>query len=198
MSVMLSGSDLSVTDVVRVARGGERVELDPEARDRMDSARAVVEAALHSGEPVYGLTTGVAERKRVLLNPEDRRSFNVRLVHSHRIAQGAPAPAEGIEDRTTNAPLSARRLAEMVGLTARVAAIELVVAAQAIDLRRAAGNTANADLCLGAGTDRAYRMVRELVPFIHAGDTLPPDLEPVVGLVTRGDPASELELPLDQ
>jgi len=106
--------------------------------------------------------------------------------------------AEGIEDRTTNAPLSARRLAEMVGLTARVAAIELVVAAQAIDLRRAAGNTANADLCLGAGTDRAYRMVRELVPFIHAGDTLPPDLEPVVGLVTRGDPASELELPLDQ
>jgi hypothetical protein len=41
-------------------------------------------------------------------------------------------------------------------------------------------------------------MVRELVPFIRAGDTLPPDLEPVVGLVTRGDPASELELPLDQ
>jgi len=44
-------------------------------------------------------------------------------------------------------------------------------------------------------------MLRELVPFIHAGDTLPPDLEPVVGLVTRGDPASnpasDLALPLD-
>jgi histidine ammonia-lyase len=112
--------------------------------------------------------------------------------------------AEGIEDRTTNAPLSARRLAEMVGLIARVAAIELVVAAQAIDLRRAAGDI-GADallgpdgLGLGRGTGRAYRMVRELVPFIHAGDTLPHDLEPVVGLVTRGDPASELELPVDQ
>src|SRR5215468_6365368 len=94
MSVMLSGSDLSVTDVVRVARGRARVELDPEARDRMASARAVVDAALRSGEPVYGLTTGVAERKRVLLDPEERRSVNVRLVHNHRIAQGALAPAD--------------------------------------------------------------------------------------------------------
>ena len=109
MSVRLSGSDLSVTDVVRVARGGERVELDPESRDRMASARAVVEAALHSGEPVYGLTTGVAERKRVLLDADERRSFSLRLVRNHR--------------------------------TARVAAIELAVAAQAIDLRRAAGKS---------------------------------------------------------
>src|SRR3954453_817507 len=94
MSVMLSGSLLSVTDVVRVARAGERVELDPEARDRMASARAVVEATLSSGEPVYGLTTGGAGRKPVLLAPHERRSFNVRLVHNHRIAQGAPAPAD--------------------------------------------------------------------------------------------------------
>src|SRR5712691_9183652 len=94
MSVMLSGSDLSVTDVVAVARAGELVSLDPLARDRMVAARAVVEAALYSGEPVYGLTTGVAERKRVLLNPSERQSFSIRLVHNHRIAQGALAPAD--------------------------------------------------------------------------------------------------------
>ena len=45
--------------------------------------------------------------------------------------------AAGIEDRTTMAPLAARRLAEMVSLGERVAAIELVVAAQAVDLRGA-------------------------------------------------------------
>ena len=38
---------------------------------------------------------------------------------------------EGIEDRATMAPLSARRLADMIALCARVAAIEFVVAAQA-------------------------------------------------------------------
>jgi hypothetical protein len=39
---------------------------------------------------------------------------------------------------------------------------------------------------LGLGTGRAYRMVRELVPFTQAGGTLLADLEPVVELVTRG------------
>jgi histidine ammonia-lyase len=66
----------------------------------------------------------------------------------------------------------------MVQLCARVAAIEFVVAAQAIDLR-APGE-------LGLGTGRAYRMIRELVPFTQADGTLPADLEPLVGLVTGG------------
>ena len=77
------------------------------------------------------------------------------------------------------APLSARRLADMVSLCTRVAAIELVVAAQAIDLR-APGQ-------LWRGTGRVYRLVRELVPFTHADGTLPADLEPLVELISRGD-----------
>ena len=86
---------------------------------------------------------------------------------------------EGIEDRTTMAPLAARRLAEMVGLGARIAAVELTIAAQAIDLRRPSS--------LGAGTSRAYDLVRSRVPFTAAGDALPPDLEPVVALVRAGE-----------
>ncbi len=85
---------------------------------------------------------------------------------------------EGIEDRTTMAPLSARRLAEMVELGARVAAVELTIAAQAIDLRR--------PTVLGAGSRRAYERVRAVVPFTDAGEALPPDLQPVVDLVRAG------------
>jgi histidine ammonia-lyase len=85
---------------------------------------------------------------------------------------------EGIEDRTTMAPLAARRLAEMVGLGARVAAIELTIAAQAIDLRRPAH--------LGAGTSLVFDLIRRKVPFTAAGEALPPDLEPVVELVRSG------------
>ena len=46
------------------------------------------------GEPVYGLTTGVAERKSFLLDPAQQQSFNRRLVLNHRIAQGDAAPAD--------------------------------------------------------------------------------------------------------
>jgi histidine ammonia-lyase len=101
------------------------------------------------------------------------------LAHPVSYELASSVKGEGIEDRATMAPLSARRLADMISLCARVAAIELVVAAQAVDLR-APGE-------LGLGTGRAYRMIRELVPFTQADGTLPADLEPLVDLVTRGD-----------
>jgi histidine ammonia-lyase len=87
------------------------------------------------------------------------------------------AHAEGIEDRATMAPLAARRLAEMVALGARVVAIELVVAAQAAELRGAA---------LGAGTAVAKDALRATVPFARAGDLVHQDLGPVVEAVVAG------------
>ena len=84
--------------------------------------------------------------------------------------------AEGIEDRTTMAPLAARRVVEMVGLGERIVAIELAVGAQATDLR---------GLRRGRGTDAAVAVVRGVVPFLGVGDAVA-DVEPLVGLVHAG------------
>ena len=94
MTIRLNGSDLTVTQVMAVARHGEAVALAPEAVEAMRRARAVVQDVLAGGEPVYGLTTGVGERKAFLLDPAERRQFNLRLVLNHRIAQGDVAPAD--------------------------------------------------------------------------------------------------------
>jgi histidine ammonia-lyase len=94
MTIMLNGSDLTVTQVVEVARHGAAVRLNPEALDTMRQARAIVQEALQSHQPVYGLTTGVAERKSFLLDPAERQRFNHRLVLNHRMAQGDDAPAD--------------------------------------------------------------------------------------------------------
>jgi histidine ammonia-lyase len=88
------------------------------------------------------------------------------------------AHAEGIEDRTTMAPLAARRTSEMVALGRRVAAVELAVAAQAAELRRAER--------LGRGTAAALRAVRRTTPYVGAGDVVP-DVEPLVAAVGRGE-----------
>ena len=77
------------------------------------------------------------------------------------------------------APLSARRLTEMVALAARVISIELAVAAQAVDLRRRRA--------LGRGTAAAHSLVRSHVPFTGRGMPLPPDLEPLTEAVERGE-----------
>ena len=113
------------------------------------------------GVPVQGLTA----EARLLAHPV---SFEL-VTTTH---------AEGIEERMTMAPLSARRLADMVGLGERILAIEFLIACQAVDLRGAAP--------LGAGTKRAYDQVREVIPFMDVGDGVPSDLEPVRDLIRSG------------
>lgn len=96
--------------------------------------------------------------------------------------------AEGIEDRTTMAPLAARRTAEMAGLGRRIAAIELTVAAQAVELRGLAPT--------GRGTGATIRTVRRVVPFVGPGAFVP-DVAPLAGLIAAGDfdPAIVLDPP---
>jgi histidine ammonia-lyase len=100
------------------------------------------------------------------------------LAHPVSFEVVSSSKAEGIEDRMTMAPLSARRLAEMTDLAARVIALELFVAAQAVDLRRPCR--------LGQGTEQAHRLVRELAGFTGRGEVPPADLEPLVDAVRAG------------
>jgi histidine ammonia-lyase len=94
MTVVLTGTDLTLDEVVRVARMGEPVELSPAAVARVRDARAVVERAVERGDSVYGVTTGVASRKRVPVSPEDTPEFNRRLIQSHRVGHGPDAPQD--------------------------------------------------------------------------------------------------------
>jgi histidine ammonia-lyase len=75
----------------------------------------------------------------------------------------------GVEDRTALASLGARRLSEMLDLGARVVAIELTVAAQAVDLRGA--------VPLGRGAADAHGWVRGRVPHLVSYEQMPLPLE---------------------
>lgn len=96
MNVELDGSSLTSRDLREIAEGRAAAVLAHDARRRMLAAREVVEEVLARGDGVYGLTTGVAERKRVLLEAGGRRAWNHLLVRSHRIAQGPAAPARTV------------------------------------------------------------------------------------------------------
>jgi histidine ammonia-lyase len=136
--------------------------------------------------PLTGLPDGLAPRQDLAENslgefgvPAQALAAEARLLASPVSFEVVTTThAEGIEDRMTMAPLAARRLAEMVDLGERLLAIELVLACQAIDLRKPAR--------LGAGTRAAYDRVRGLVPFMAEGDSVPADLEPVRELIRSG------------
>lgn len=67
--------------------------------------------------------------------------------------------SNGNLDRVSMSSLAARRTVELAQLCKSILAVELVVAAQAVDLRRPPR--------MGAGTSKLHRFVRDLVP--HAG-----------------------------
>ncbi len=91
------------------------------------------------------------------------------LAHPTTLELSTSSTAEGIEDRVIPTTLAARRLEEMSGLATYVAAVELVCAAQAVDLRKRAAD-------LGSGTGAVYALVREHVPFCGSGDAPTGDL----------------------
>jgi histidine ammonia-lyase len=94
MTVVLTGKALTLDEVVRVARSGERAELAPEAAERMQAARAVVDRAVARGDVAYGLTTGVASRKRAVVSGGEVGAFNRLMIQSHRVGQGPDAPED--------------------------------------------------------------------------------------------------------
>ena len=94
MPLALTGSGLTLADLVAVARTGERVELAPEALERMRRARAVAAAAIDGDAPVYGLSTGVGVRKRARVLRTEQTEFNRRLILNHLVGQGPAAPED--------------------------------------------------------------------------------------------------------
>jgi histidine ammonia-lyase len=94
MTVVLTGTGLTLDELLRVARGRERAELAPEAAERMRAARAVVDRVVARGDVAYGLTTGVASRKRAAVSGEQVAAFNRLMIQSHRVGQGANAPED--------------------------------------------------------------------------------------------------------
>lgn len=91
------------------------------------------------------------------------------LAHPVSFELASTLQESGVEDRTALSSLGARRLAEMLDLGARVLAIELTVAAQAVDLRSVQS--------LGAGAEATHGLVRSRVPVLESYEQMPLPLE---------------------
>jgi histidine ammonia-lyase len=94
VTVTLTGSDLTIEAVEAVARGGEHVALDPDARARMQRSRDVVERLVADGEVVYGVTTGFGALADRTIAPADAARLQRNLLVSHAAGVGEPLPRE--------------------------------------------------------------------------------------------------------
>src|SRR5256885_15518972 len=77
-------------------RHGAGVSWGPQAKPRLERARALVDRLVAEDRVVYGLTTGVGALKNVRIPPADTRQLQRNLFMSHAVGVGPPLPEEQV------------------------------------------------------------------------------------------------------
>jgi histidine ammonia-lyase len=94
MTIRLDGSGLTIEKLVNIARDGEKVELDPQALERIITCRAMLEEKIQAREIMYGVNTGIGEFSEVVLTDDQVEQFQRYLIYNHAAGIGDPAPIE--------------------------------------------------------------------------------------------------------
>jgi len=86
----INGNDLTPEAVREVALERRTVLLDPDARERVDRTRAIVDSLVANNKVSYAITTGVGKLSDVRIVGDQIRELQVNLVRSHAVGVGEP------------------------------------------------------------------------------------------------------------
>jgi histidine ammonia-lyase len=131
-------------------------------------------ASLSRGLPSYlidnpGINSGImiAQYSAASLASENK-------VLSHPSTVDSITVAEDQEDHVSMATTAARKVRWIIANVARICAVELMCASQALDFRFREENT---DHVMGKGTSAALHAFREIIPFMQEDKILSDDIE---------------------
>ncbi len=90
MSIALTGNDLTLEQLERVALRDAGCELALDARAAMLRSRAVIDRVVESEATAYGVNTGFGELAEVRISSDQIRKLQLNLIRSHACGVGAP------------------------------------------------------------------------------------------------------------
>ncbi|HYK97033.1 MAG TPA: histidine ammonia-lyase [Candidatus Acidoferrales bacterium] len=93
-TLRLTGHDLTIADVVAVARGRTAVALDRNAEHRVNDAAKLVAELAAGDAPVYGVNTGFGDLATVRVPANEQRALQQNLIRSHAVGVGDPLPVD--------------------------------------------------------------------------------------------------------
>ncbi len=91
-TLMLTGDTLTLDQIEEVSLHGRKVGLAPEARVKVEAARALVDRVAAGDEPAYGINTGFGTLAEVRIEKKDLQQLQRNLILSHAVGVGAPLP----------------------------------------------------------------------------------------------------------
>jgi histidine ammonia-lyase len=86
--IRINGSDLSLDELREVACRRRAVLPSGDAREKVNAARAVVDALVEENQLAYAITTGVGKLSDVRIEPAQIRQLQVNLIRSHAAGVG--------------------------------------------------------------------------------------------------------------
>jgi len=96
MAITVEGSGLTIEKVIDVARNMEKVELHPDALQRIKTCREMLEQKINAKEIMYGVNTGIGEFSEIVLDDDQVKQFQRYLIYNHAAGIGDPAPIETV------------------------------------------------------------------------------------------------------
>ena len=86
--------NLTLDDLIKVARLGEMVELSTEAKEKIIKSRCIVEEILKTGKVVYGINTGFGEFANKIIEKDKLSDLQENLILSHSTGIGGHLPMD--------------------------------------------------------------------------------------------------------
>jgi histidine ammonia-lyase len=93
-ALFINGNDLTLDDLRHVVDQQRAVDVAPDARERVNASRAVVEKLVSENRLAYAITTGVGKLSDVRIDPAQNRELQINLVRSHSAGVGEPLSQE--------------------------------------------------------------------------------------------------------
>ncbi len=86
--IILNGEDLSLSEFIDIVRHDYKISIAPEAKEKVNQARKVVEQFVEDEQVVYGLTTGFGKFSDVFISKKDAEQLQTNLIISHACGVG--------------------------------------------------------------------------------------------------------------
>jgi histidine ammonia-lyase len=92
--IKINGSNLTIEDVIAVARYNVKVELDENQKKEVLLCREFVENAIKRGQAIYGINTGFGKFSDVAISDEELDLLQKNLIYSDACGVGEPFETE--------------------------------------------------------------------------------------------------------
>jgi len=87
--ILLQGENLTIGDVVAIARQKTPVQLSPQALKKINQSLAIVKKAIKNKTRLYGVTTGFGKHANFFLeNPREAEKLQENIITSHIVSVG--------------------------------------------------------------------------------------------------------------